>query len=147
MRLKSILYILLLFGVNGVAEAYSIIGEGVSKSTFIYRLDDPSAKLDQRNFAYIKAGTRILISNKNTIWRGSERKLILTEDGIWGYIKGRNLKDPKPWDRNFWDKDGLFKYQWVRGRPQFTKTPRPLNYLAVKSDQKELVEKLQYYGA
>lgn len=82
-------------------NAAKVIGEAVSKSTFINRIDSSGDKLDSRYFAYVEAGTRVLLYDKTTRWRGSKRRLILTEHGLWGYIK----------ENNYWGKDGIYYFK------------------------------------
>jgi hypothetical protein len=98
---RKILYFIAVVFFSLSANAANIIGEGVSKSTFINRIDSSDDKLDARYFAYIQAGARILLYDKTTPWRGSERRLVLTESGIWGYIK----------EKNYWDNKGIYYFK------------------------------------
>lgn len=101
MKLQATVTALMICIICSTAHAVSEIGSGVSKSTFIHRINNPSDEIDRRNFAYINAGTRIVFFDKIINYRGSSRQLILSENGIWGYIK----------NNNFWDKDGLYFFK------------------------------------
>jgi hypothetical protein len=59
----------------------------LAKSTFIHALDNPAGQLDRRHFAYVPAGTRMVLFPRSVQHNGSERRLVLTEDGQWGFIK------------------------------------------------------------
>lgn len=101
MRLQLQIIALVVLSAINTAYAFSEIGAGVSKSTFIHRINNPDEDIDQRNFAYLHAGTRIALYDKTIQFRGSTRRLVLSENGIWGFIK----------INNYWDEEGLYYFE------------------------------------
>ncbi len=59
----------------------------IAKSTFVNLADSKSKTLQPQGYAYLPAGTRFLAFEKIVTYLGSKRRLILTESGLWAYIK------------------------------------------------------------
>ncbi len=81
--------------------AYAIDENLVAKSAFIHLADPETHHFDERHFTYLPAGTRIIRLDKTFPYRGANRYLILTESGIWGYIK----------EGLFWDKNSVEEFK------------------------------------
>jgi hypothetical protein len=77
--------------------AYAAEENVIAKSAFIHLADPETRQLDERHFAYLPAGTRIIKLDETVTYRGAKRHLILTESGLWGYIK----------EGLFWDKNSV----------------------------------------
>jgi hypothetical protein len=58
----------------------------IAKSTFVY-LAEPESKNILQEFAYLPAGTKFLAFKTMIDYLGSKRRIILTEGGIWAYIR------------------------------------------------------------
>jgi len=58
----------------------------IAKSTFVY-LAEPASKNILQEFAYLPAGTKFLAFKTMIDYQGSKRRIILTEGGIWAYIR------------------------------------------------------------
>lgn len=58
----------------------------IAKSTTIYLADAKKQELQPSGITYIPAGTRLLAFDKTVKYRGLNRRLVLTEDGLWGYV-------------------------------------------------------------
>jgi hypothetical protein len=61
-------------------------GTWIAKSTFVNLADTESFRLKPTDFIYIPPGTRFLAFDKVVRRRGLDRRLILTESGLWSYI-------------------------------------------------------------
>ncbi len=72
------------------ASAAAAERAALARSTFIHAIDAPNDGIDPRHFAYLPAGTRLQIFPRSLRHRGAKRYLVLTEDGLWGYIKSGN---------------------------------------------------------
>ena len=82
-------------GAHADPTTPSQTGTYIAKSTFIHLADASSYILQPKGQAYLPAGTRFLAFNKTQGYLGSKRRLILTERGLWGYIRDD--------DRLFWN--------------------------------------------
>ena len=67
--------------------AYAMEENLIAKSAFMHLAGPETRRLDERHFAYLPAGTRIIRLDETVTYRGAKRYLILTESGLWGYIK------------------------------------------------------------
>lgn len=65
----------------------------VSLSTFIHLADAQDHYLQPRGFAYLPAGTRVLEFDHTVTYHGAQHHLILTEAGLWGYIREGQFLD------------------------------------------------------
>lgn len=63
------------------------IGLRVANSTFIYLADIDTRAFVKDRRAYLPAGTRFIIFDEKQRFRGVDWRLILTEAGLWAYIK------------------------------------------------------------
>jgi hypothetical protein len=77
---------------RGRANDVQEVGSRISKSAFIFLADAQRKVLQPRGQAYLPPGTRFVIFDKTTDLYGTKRRLILTENGLWGYFpEGRGL--------------------------------------------------------
>ncbi len=90
--------------------AYAMEENVIAKSAFVHLADPETRHLDERHFAYLPAGTRIVRRDEAVTYRGAKRYLILTESGLWGYIK----------EGLFWDKHSIDAFM-VSGPTVFIK--------------------------
>lgn len=82
----------------------------IAKSGFIHVSEPGSNAFDERRIAYIPAGTRIIKFDEAITYRGSKRYRLLTETGLWGYIK----------EGLFWNKARVTSFS-TRGATVFVK--------------------------
>jgi hypothetical protein len=75
----------------------SELGMRVANSTFIYLANTANLEFDAHRRTYLPGGTRFLIYDKVHNYRGMDWRLILTEDGLWGYI--RSTEKPEDYFR------------------------------------------------
>jgi hypothetical protein len=69
------------------------LGLRVAISTFIYLADIDTRDFLEDRRAYLPAGTRFIIFDEKERFRGVDWRLILTETGLWGYIKSTESPD------------------------------------------------------
>lgn len=85
------------FAITVPTKSWSAEQMAIAKSTFIHRIQSEAGEIDARYFAYIPAGTRLMLFDVQKSYHGNTRRLVLTESGIWGYVK----------QRFYWDKTGI----------------------------------------
>jgi len=90
-RMAQLLSIGLLLIAAGAAGAAAGERAALARSTFIHVIDAPGEAIDPRHFTYLPAGTRLQIFPRTQRYRGAERHLMLSEDGLWGFIKAGNF--------------------------------------------------------
>ncbi|MEW6665321.1 MAG: hypothetical protein AB1512_08885 [Thermodesulfobacteriota bacterium] len=92
----AVVVILVFYPGAGVAQSENPLKPTfVAKSTFVYLADSRDKLLQPQGYAYLPAGTRFLAFDKIVTYLGSRRRLILTETGLWAYIKDT--------DDHFWN--------------------------------------------
>lgn len=69
------------------------LGMRVAISTFVYMGDIDTHEFLEDRRAYLPAGTRFIVFDEKMRFRGVDWRLILTETGLWAYIKSTENPD------------------------------------------------------
>lgn len=84
----AVVVILAFFPGIGFAQSVNPLKSTfVAKSTFVHLAASRDKILQPQGYAYLPAGTRFMAFDKIATYLDSRRRLILTETGLWAYIK------------------------------------------------------------